>query len=306
MKKILVLYYTQSGQLKKALNHCLSIFENNNDYEISYEAIQPEPDFPFPWKPIEFFDVFPESVYHKPCSIKPIDPDKYRDADLIIIGYQPWFLSPSLPVSSFLQSENAKQILRNKNVISLAGCRNMWIMAQEDMKALINNAGGKLRGSIVLKDRSPNLLTVISIMHWMFSGKQETYLGIFPPAGIKDQDFIKAEALGEPIMKSLSSNNFTQLQSELLKNKAIRIVPDLMSTERKAKRIFRIWARFILKKGGPASPRRRFRVKLFMYYLIAVIYLLSPILSILFYLTYPLFYPWIKRNISYYSSVETR
>ena len=79
-----------------------------------------------------FFNQFPESVHLKPAPIeKPIlQREKY---DLVIIAYSVWFLSPSQPITAFLQSEQAK-ILKNTPVITLIGCRNMWLMAQEKMK----------------------------------------------------------------------------------------------------------------------------------------------------------------------------
>jgi len=52
--------------------------------------------------------------------------------------------------------------------------------------------------------------------------------------------------------------------------------------------MFGIWARMILKKGGYGDSARESRLKLFKYYLFAVIYLVSPLVSGLFRLIFAL------------------
>ncbi len=299
MKKVLVIYYTQSGQLKQIIDNVTSKFESEN-IELDYIEIKPVKPYTFPWNTDSFFDAFPESVRGIPCELEPLEYDPDKKYDLVILAYQVWFLSPSIPFWSFLLSEDAKRIIKDTQVITLLGIRNMWIMAQEKVRNKIWEYGGDLVGNIVLNDRHKNLISVITIVHWMFSGKKGKF-GIFPPAGVSDRDIQGSSRFGDVISDALINKQYEGLQDNLLSNGAVPIVPDLMSIEKKGIRIFRIWSRFVLKKGLLARKRR---LKLFRIYLFTVIYLVSPIASLIFYLTCIFAFWRIKRDISYYKQIK--
>ena len=55
MKKVLVVYYTQSGQLLEILRSLMGPLEESGRVSVTYEELRPVPKFPFPWKPLEFF-----------------------------------------------------------------------------------------------------------------------------------------------------------------------------------------------------------------------------------------------------------
>ena len=216
-----------------------------------------------------------------------VDPDEHFD--LVILAYQVWYLSPSIPVSAFLQSPEAKKILNGRPVITLLGVRNMWVMAQERVKARIAESGGRLVGNIVLNDPAPNLTSVITIVRWMMKGEKGAFrkFGLrFPEAGVPAASIEKASVYGEIIKDSLLKNSFDNLQSNLVSAGAVKIDPVLMNIEKRGKMMFGIWAKMILKKGGYNDPKRELRLKFFKYYLFTVIYLVSPFAAIIFRLIY--------------------
>ncbi len=296
MKKVLVVYFTQSGQLKQIADNVCNHLDTE-DVILDFYEIKPLKPFDFPWNNDSFFDTFPESVKGIPCEIErpSFNHDEY---DLIILAYQVWFLSPSIPFWSFLNSIEAKKLIKDKPVITILGIRNMWIAAHEKVKKKIAELEGDHVGNIVLYDKHQNLVSVITIVHWMYTARKEKF-GIFPPAGISDTDILQAERFGKPIAKAIKQNDFIRLQDELLALKAVRIIPDLMSMEEKAIRIFGIWSKFVLKKGGSGDTSRKRRLVLFRYYLFVIIYLVSPIASLLFYITYPLLFWRIISRMKY-------
>lgn len=301
MKKVLVITYSQSGQLDEIVENVISPLQGKA--EIVYEKLKPVPPFPFPWKDISFWDAMPESVEMIPATLEPFKFDPGEKYDLIILGYPIWFLSPPIPLTTFLKSETARKVLNDKPVVTVIGARNMWVSAQEDIKKMIAEAGGKLKGNIVLHDRHNNLSSVVTIIYWMMTGKKERYLSVFPKPGISDEDIAGAVRFGNPILAALNNNNWDSLQEELLKLKAVEAYPSVISMERKAKRIFRVWSRFIRKKGGPGEKARETRLKMFKWYLLFVIFAVSPIATLVFYLTYPFFFLKIKRKMKYFKSV---
>jgi hypothetical protein len=175
-KRVLVVYYSQSGQLENVLKTMLHPLMLNEEIELTFSPLSSSETFTFPWSFWRFFDAFPETVYLDAPKNLPFEIKNPQEYDLIILGYQPWFLSPSMPISAFLLSDEAKVILKDKPVISVIGCRNMWIEAQKTMKELIAGCGGRLIDNVVLSDQSGPLESFITTPRWMLTGKKNPFL----------------------------------------------------------------------------------------------------------------------------------
>jgi hypothetical protein len=302
MKKALVVYYSQSGQIKEITDTIVKPLRQY--FEIVYEELKPIPSYPFPWKGMSFFQTFPESVQNIPCKLEPYCFHYEDNFDLVILAFQVWYLSPSIPISSFLQSPEAEKIMKNKPVITIQGCRNMWVMSQEKIKNRILDAGGKLAGNIVLTDKNPNLISVITIVKWMTTGEKHGtgfYSKIFPPAGVSVKDIQNSEKYGNIILQTLQENVLVKLQDRLIVDGAVHVNPVLVSIEKRGLLMFKIWSRFILKKGSYNSPARIGRLRLFKYYLFAVIYIVSPVISLLFFIIHKINIQRTKKMVDYYS-----
>lgn len=279
MKRILILYYTQSGQLLSILQSLAKPLIHAG-HTLHFEEIQPQENFPFPWSSYQFFNAFPEVFTQKPQLLKGVSTKATNGYDLIILGYQPWFLTPSRPVSSFLQSEQGKNILTNKPVVTVLGCRNMWLGAQEKVKRRLKDAHATLVGHIALIDRSPNLTSLITILRWMFTGNKKPFW-FFPAAGVSEYDVEHAQTYGEIISQAIDKNDYSGLQSSLNKAGAIDIKPNLVLLEKRGQKAFSVWSRFIASGGPIHSTGRKIRVYIFMYLLPTAIFFLSPLLWIL-------------------------
>ncbi len=277
MKKILALYFTQSGQQRAILESFLKPFEGN---EIHYEELKVVDEYPFPWSGYDFFNAFPETFTQKPLELKPLSPKAFEGYDLIVLGYQPWFLTPSRPVSSFLQSDEGKRVLNGKPVITILGCRNMWLGAHEKVKRRLRDAGASLMGHVALVDRSGNLTSLITILRWMFTGKRNPFW-FFPQAGVSSADVDHASAYGSIVKSSLDNGQFGSVQPALNAEGAIMIKPNLVLLEKRGQKAFSIWARFVAAGGPLHSTGRKIRVYVFMYLLPTAIFILSPLLWIL-------------------------
>jgi len=304
MKKILVVTFSQSGQLDEIVSNITDQF--SNDIEVHYEKLQPIPSFNFPWKGNTFYDAMPESVRMIPAKLEPLSFNPNDDFDLIILGYPIWFLSSPIPLTTFLKSKEAKTVMKGKPILTVIGARNMWVMAQEDIKQMIIDTGGLLKGNIALHDRHNNLSSVVTIIYWMMTGKKQRYLGLFPKPGISDKDIFDVKRFAPVIFESIINGRYEKLQDKLVSLNAVELSPNVVSTEEKGKKMFKIWARFILRKGGPGSQQRVTRLKMFSWYLMFVIFAVSPIVTVLFYLTWPLRYIGIRKKMKYYSGVELR
>lgn len=302
MKRVLVIYYSQSGQLKRVLDQLVSPLVQDEAIDVTWYDIEMEKPYAFPWKKAAFFDAFPESFkqIEQPL-IAPSEAILGAIYDLVILGYQVWYLTPSIPINSFMKSDYAKQLLANTPVVTVSGSRNMWIMAQEKLKKQIQAVSGILVGNIALVDRNINLVSVITIVDWMFSGKQRKVYGILPKPGITPEEILASERFGDTIRKYLYSTNYQGLQEELIQQDAVEVRHFLVSMDRKANRLFGIWSSLILK----SSPQRRpFLLKCFNVYLFVAIWLISPIVHLIHILLYPLKYKKIQRDKVYFQGIK--
>lgn len=299
-KKVLVLYYSQSGQLKRVLDRLTEPIQLDDNVEITYCKIQLEQDFLFPWNKEDFFNVFPESFRQiaQPV-IAPVDEILNTKYDLIILGYQVWYLSPSIPINSFLKSEYAQHIFANTPVVTVSGSRNMWVMAQEKMKKLLKDVNGQLVGNIALVDRHINLVSVITIVDWMFSGKQRRVWGFLPKPGISNEEIMNSNRFGTVIKNYLFKENYQGMQIELVNIGAVEVRHFLVSMDKKANRIFKVWSALIYK-----SKNRKTLLKIFNYYLFIAIWLISPIVHMIHLLLYPLKYWKIKKDEKYFQGID--
>jgi flavodoxin len=302
MKKVLVVTYSQSGQLNEIVDNILRDFKN--DVQIVVEKLQPDPPFPFPWTNIDFWDAMPDAVSLIPHKLKPFSFNPDEDFDLIILGFPVWFLSPAIPMTSFLKSPEAAKVMKGKPVVTVIGARNMWVNAQEDIKKMIVNNGGRLVGNIALHDKANNLSSVITIIYWMMTAKKERLWGIFPKPGISDKDIAEAVRFGKPIVESLQGGDFDNLQQKLLSLGSIDLIPNVVFMELRAKKFFHKWAKFIRKKGEHGNPERIGRLIMFKWYLLIAIFVASPIAILLFYLFLPLTWWSFRKKLNYFRGIE--
>ncbi len=274
MKKVLVLYYSQSGQLKQVLDHIISPLEFDDQVQCDFLKITPLKPYPYPWKFYEFFNVFPESVFMHGCEVEELaTADEY---DLIILGYTVWFLSPSLPISGFLQSKQAQKLLKNKPVITVIACRDMWIMAQEKMKHLLSDIGARLIDNVVLTDQGKSLYTFVTTPRWMLTGKKDAFW-FFPKAGVAENDIEESSRFGLALSSALAEDKEQQEGSMLNNLGAANVNGKLIATEHIAHRSFRIWSRLIQKAGAPNSQGRNVVISIYAVFLFILVCTVVPL-----------------------------
>lgn len=277
--KILVLYYSQTGQLRQIVDRLLSPLVDRSDMEVDMIKVETEHRFPFPWTRVEFFNAFPESVFGTPFKLKPIEFDHSKQYDLVVLAYTVWYLNPSIPISSLLQHHDAEQIFNGRKVVTIIGSRNMWVLAQEKVKGHLKRLNAQLIGNVVLIDQNKNLVSIITIIRWMFYGRKDAFWG-FPRAGIIEQDIYESDKFGRIIDKRLNSNDLTDMQMELNQLGAVHINPSLLILEKRATRLFEMYAGFLSRKGDFFDKNRFGRVSLLSYLLPIGAFVLSPVTTI--------------------------
>lgn len=301
-KNILVIYYSQTGQLEDIVKNIAKPFENNEQYKVTYYNIKLKEDFPFPWSSDVFFNTFPESYLQIPGEIYPPSHEVLNTKfDLILFGYQVWYLTPSIPIISFLKSGFAENILKDTPVVTISGTRNMWMLSQEKLKVYLKRMNAKLVGNIALVDRHDNYTSVLTILKWLTTGKKEAS-GMLPAAGVSDEEINGAGKYGEIIKTYLDKNDFANLQPDLVKNGAVEIRPFLVRVEKVGNKIFTVWSNLIIRK----KEKRPLLIKFFKVYLMAAIWIISPIVLVFHILLAPILSSKRQKQKAYLQGINLK
>lgn len=309
MKKILVVSYSQTGQLTKIVDSIMGPLLNDEHIKIDSLTIQPKIKFPFPWSFFKFFQVMPESVYMKQIeleeSIINVKTDNNFDStnapyDLIILSYQVWFLSPSLPISSFLQSEQAKILFNNTPVMTVIGCRGMWLTAQEKMKGLLAKLNANLVDNIVLTDECGAGFSFLATPLWMLTGNKKPVSWV-PKAGVSDQEITQAQRFGVALQKRLSEDSSKISAPMMTSLSAVKINEKLIMSEKIGHRSFKVWGKLLMLLGPQNSVRRHVGLCFYFTFLLALIVTVVPITALIIKLVSPIFKTKIAKQKAYYA-----
>ena len=271
MKQILVVYYTQSGQLERAARALVAPLQAAG-HAVEFLSLQPQLPYPFPWTFWQFLDVFPESVYLDPPALKPWQAGSRYD--LVLLCWSPWFLSPSPPTTAFLKSDAGRALLKDTPVVTLTANRGMWVLAQEQVRDLLAAAGARHCDHIALVDPH-KLSSFITTPRWMLTGRQDPSWGL-PRAGVTDGDLAGSARFGRALVRALA-NNALDGRPALTGLAAASVDPALLASEKIGRRSFRVWGKLVRATGGPGAPMRRPVLVAYVMFLVAMIVTVVPV-----------------------------
>lgn len=301
MKKVLVVYYSQTGQLERIVRSVTAPFKGREDVELTYAVITPKKPYPFPWPIITFFDQFPECVRLDPPEINPLPIDPQARYDLVIIGYQPWYLSPSPPTTAFLQSP-AAAVLKDAPVVTVIGCRNMWIMGQEAVRKLVADAGGKLVANIALVDQGSPAESFITTPAWLLTGKRDILPGVLKPAGVAEAEIQGVSRFGETLLAALLDGRLVTGDTGLDPAVTSPVNAKYVVAERLGWRSFYVWSWIVRLAGKQGSWLRVPLLACYALFLGLAIALVVPITILVreLLMFVPAYRRWLDKQVRYH------
>nr|MBF0221431.1 dialkylresorcinol condensing enzyme [Desulfobulbaceae bacterium] len=296
-KRVLVLYYSQSGQLKNVLETMLAPLERCNEILCDFREIKPQKAYPYPWSFYKFFNVFPESVYLDGCEVQEVESqDEY---DLIILGYTVWFLSPSIPVTGFLKSDQARRLFAKTPVVTVISCRDMWLIAQEKMKSLLTDLDARLLDNVVFTDQGKSLYTFVTTPRWMLTGQKDAFW-FFPKAGVCQKVIVNSSRFGNRLCAALKEDGEQGAAPLLAGLGAVNVNGKLIATERIAHRSFLIWSKLIKKAGAPNSWQRNVVITIYAVFLLTLVLTVVPLNMLVRKSIYPFRKRALDETVIYY------
>ena len=276
IKRVLVLSYSQTGQLTEITQRILAPLVQDGRFALHVETLRPVKPYPFPWGFFSFLDAFPEAAHMVPPPLQPLSLTGDEDFDLVILPYQVWFLAPSQPITAFLKHPLAKKLLNGKPVVTVIACRNMWMLAQEKMKGLLEACGARLLDNVALVDPSPTMASLWTTPFWLLSGKKD-FLKLLPPAGVDAASIQASSRFGFALRDALLKNEERGSAPLLSGLKAVNSDPHLLVSEKAATRSFYLWGKLLRAVGEPGQLRRYPFLILYVIFLIALILTVVPL-----------------------------
>ncbi len=298
---MLVVHYSQTGQLDRVARSVVAPLESSGSVRVDFLNLQPARPYPFPWPFVRFINAFPESNYQIPCELS-LETEHLADSyDLVVLAYQVWYLAPSIPVASFLQSQLATRLLAGTPVVTVIACRNMWLQAQERVKAHLKRLGAPLVGNMVLVDAAGSIASFFATPLWVLTGRRGPHwFGLVPPAGVDESELQNASRFGEAILRRFERDQ--SLDESLWQGMgAVKVNDKLILSEKIANRSFFLWGKLFLACGGPEASVRKPLAMLYAVFLVLMLVTVVPVTGILKILFAPLLKQRIAQQKRYYA-----
>ena len=241
-RRAVVYLYTQTGQLREVAEALTAPLQAGG-WDIRWVDVRPRDAFPFPWPIRRFFGVFAQAV-DPDALVELVEPkggfETAKD-ELVILAYQVWYLAPSLPIRSLLKAH--PEAVRERDVVSVIACRNMWYSAVVEVTGLLRSAGARRVDVVTATDTRRSSTTLVTTLRWLLTGKREPFLW-FGRAGIGEDELSRVKGVGRRVAASLPCPP-----------DAAPVVPALAAADLLAGRVFRRWARLVrsAKQAGSAA-----------------------------------------------------
>lgn len=275
-KSVLVILYSQTGQLSAIAEQTLAPLLADACISVHLEILKPVREHPFPWPFFRFLDTFPESAHLVPEQLHPLSVDEATQFDLILVFYQVWFLAPSRPVIAFLDTPIAQRMLRGKPVVTIIACRNMWMQAHTRMRKVLAHIGARHLDNVVLTDRAPTVATLLTTPLWLLTGRKTPVPGL-PTAGVTPVEIKRSIRFGRALRDALHAGHERGEAPLLSGLSAVEAQPQLMVSERAGSRSFYLWGKLLRLAGPPGAWPRKPLLVFYVIFLLGIIVTVVPL-----------------------------
>ena len=188
--RVLLLYYSYTGQARKVLEAAGEVFRERG-CEVHTAAIEfTDPRYAerfsrFPmthvWR--DFIGMLPAQTRKATGAIRTPDEVRRSDYDLVCIGSPTWWRDVSMPLRSFLKSAEARPVLDGKPFAVFVVCRRYWRENLNAVRKLAEKAGGRYEGGVHFGYPGDQVRSMLSLTSYLGSGQyRERYLGLRIPA----------------------------------------------------------------------------------------------------------------------------
>jgi hypothetical protein len=199
--RVLLLYYTYTGQSLRALEAAGEVF-GQRGCEVEKAQIEftdqrySERFSHFPMRRVwpDMLSVLPAQTRGATGEIRTPDAVRNTDYDLICIGSPTWWRTVSMPMRSFLESDEARNVLLGKPFAVFVVCRRYWQENLTAVRELAEKQGGKYLDEIHFEYPGDQLRSMLSLTSYLGSGEyRDRYLGVrIPSTNVQPEQLVQA------------------------------------------------------------------------------------------------------------------
>jgi menaquinone-dependent protoporphyrinogen IX oxidase len=188
--RVLLLYYSYTGQSQKVLETAGEVL-GERGCEVHNAPIEfTDPRYAerfarFPMRRVwpDMLSVLPAQKRGETGQIRTPDTIRDGDYDLVCIGSPTWWDTVSMPIRSFLKSDEARTLLAGKPFAVFVVCRQFWLKNVTAVRELAEEQGGRYVDDIHFTYPGDTLRSMLSLTSYLGSGQyREKYLGVRIPS----------------------------------------------------------------------------------------------------------------------------
>jgi menaquinone-dependent protoporphyrinogen IX oxidase len=127
--------------------------------------------------------------------------------DLICVGSPTWFFRPSVPIRSFLKSDEAGGLLDGKQFAVFVVCRRYWSINLKAVKKLATKRGGEYVNGVHFTFAGRQVRSLLALLSYFGKGENvERYLGVkIPPSNLQPGYEEQARAFANELADGLDA-----------------------------------------------------------------------------------------------------
>src|SRR4051794_26844142 len=192
--RVLVVYYTYTQQSLKVAEALADVLGDRGcDVRLARieltDARYAERFTRFPLRHayLDIFGMLPAQLRGATGEIRV--PDEARDGeyDLVCIGSPTWWLKTSVPIRSFLESDDAARLLDGKPFAAFVVCRRYWGINLRSVRKLGTKQGGRYVDGTHFSFAGGQVRSLLALLSYFGKGEnRERYLGVkIPPTNLQ-------------------------------------------------------------------------------------------------------------------------
>jgi len=194
-KSALFAYFSYTNQTKKVLDVMAEEMQRNN-YDVTFASIElTDPryekrfeSFPLKKPYREMFGMIPAELRDRPVQIAIPDAVTDREYDLVVVGAPTWWLSTDVAMRTFMESNHAEKVLKDKPFATVICCRRYWKHNFKTLQRKGKARGGVFVDGIHFRYQGGQVHSLLSLLSYLGKGEyRDRYLGVkIPPTNIQD------------------------------------------------------------------------------------------------------------------------
>lgn len=289
MSRIVVLEWSHSGQSREVTDTLVGPLEQAG-HTVERVKLAVDVTYPFPWTPVQFFGLFPETVLMRPPPALPVELPE-GEVDLVVASGSIWYLRPCQPWQAFLSGPQAGW-LAGKRVLTLTTCRNMWISGWNIWVEKLRDVGAHVVDRITVTHSGPVFASFYTTVYWSVTGKRE--VAGLPKVEIDAATLERVRAFGSALAERLPGEGALLTDLDTAPVSHAHAFPELLF----GRFVFPALATVYAALSSPGTTARAFFAVFQMVFILSAI----TVLAIPFILVNLLFGrwldPWVERRAS--------